>query len=220
MEPLYNIYFAGEVMEGQDPVAVREALGKLFRADVATLDRLFSGEAQAVKRNCDKATALKYKQAMEKAGARPLIKRAESPVQRAEPPAESRLTAAERIAALAAAPDMGSYQEASAGEPEEQTSAASDDDDFDLAAAGADVLRPEERAAPVIANIETSHLEVDAAASRLSDEAPPPPQAPDTSHLSMGEVGEDIPVLDTGVEPLSPDTDALALSPEERSWGS
>lgn len=207
MEPQYNIYFAGEVMEGRDPGAVREVLGKLFRADAATLDRLFSGEIQSVKRNCDKATALKYKQAMEQAGAKPLIKRAEAP-------AEPQLTAAEKIAALAAAPDMGAYGEEPAGAQEDQASPPGDDDDFDLAAAGADVLRPEERSAPVVAHIDTNHLAVDAAASRLSDEAPPPPPAPDTSHLSMGEVGEDIPVLDSGVEPLAPDTDALTLSPE------
>ena len=208
MEPLYNIYFSGEVMQGQDPAAVREALGQLFRADEATLDKLFSGKAQSVKRNCDKATALKYKQAMEKAGARPLIKQAEAP-------AERPLTAAEKIAALAAAPDAGTYSDSSAGQADEPaTETADGDGDFDVAEAGADVLKPEERAEPVVADIDTDHLDVDATVDRLSEEPPPPPPSPDTSHLSMGEVGEDIPVLDTGVEPLSPDTDALSLSPE------
>ena len=207
MEQLYNIYFAGQVMEGQDPAAVRLALGRLFKADEATLDKLFSGSAQSVKRNCDKATALKYKQAMEKAGACPVIKQA-------EPPAERPLTAAEKIAALAAAPDAANYAESAAGGEQEQPAQATDDGDFEIAQAGADVLKPEERPAPVVADIDTGHLDVDATADRLSEVPPAAPPSPDTSHLSMGDVGDDIPVLDTGVEPLSPNTDALALSPE------
>lgn len=207
MEPLYNIFFAGEVMEGRDPGAVREALGQLFKADKATLDKLFSGKAQSIKRNCDKATALKYKQAMEKAGARPLIKQA-------DPPAERPLTAAEKIAALAAAPDTGTYTDDSVASEQAQTPEEKDEGDFDIAEAGADVLKPEERRKPVEADIDTGHLDVGGSADRLSEEPPPPPAPPDTSHLSMGEVGDDIPVLDNGIEPLSPDTDALSLSPE------
>jgi hypothetical protein len=207
MESLYSIYFAGEVMEGQDPAAVREALGRLFKADDATLDKLFSGQPQSIKRNCDKATALKYKQAMENAGARPLIKSA-------EPAVERPLTAAERIAALAAAPDAGNYPDTSADSARKEAADDTQEGDFDLAAAGADVLKPEERGEAVTADIDTGDLEVDATATRLSQEPPPPPPSPDTSHLSMGEVGEDIPVLDSGVEPLSPNTDALSLSPE------
>lgn len=206
MEPLYNIYFAGEVMQGQDQAAVRAALGRLFKADEATLDKLFSGKAQSVKLNCDKATALKYKQAMEKAGARPLIKQVEAVVERP-------LTAAERIAALASAPDAGSYTDSPTGDAG-KSSAEAGDAGFGIAEVGADVLSQEERQDTVEANIDTGHLQLDAAADRLSEEPPPPPPAPDTNHLSMGEVGEDIPVLDSGVEPLSPDTDALSLSPQ------
>jgi hypothetical protein len=203
MALLYTIYFAGEVIEGRDPAAVRKALGQLFRADEATLDKLFSGKAQSVKRNCDKATALKYKQAMENAGARPLIKQV-------EPPTERPLTAAEKIAALAAEPDAGTYADDDTGNVREETG----DGEFDIAEAGADVLKPEERAQPVKADIDTDSLDLDITATRLSEEPPPPPPSPDTSHLSMGKVGEDIPTLDTGIEPLSPDTDALCLSPE------
>ena len=71
MDPQYDIYFAWEMLDGHEPAAVRAGLGKLFKADDATLDKLFSGKRLLIKRGCDKATALKYKQAMEKAGARP-----------------------------------------------------------------------------------------------------------------------------------------------------
>ena len=68
MEPLYNIYYAGEVLAGFDQSQVRKSLGALFKAGDATLDKLFSGKPQLLKRDCDEATALKYKQAMERAG--------------------------------------------------------------------------------------------------------------------------------------------------------
>lgn len=70
MEARYNIYFAGQLLAGHALAGVRENIARLFNADDATLDKLFSGKAQLVKRDCDKATALKYKQAMEQAGAR------------------------------------------------------------------------------------------------------------------------------------------------------
>ena len=74
METRYNVYFAGQLLPGQELTSVRDKLAKLFNADQQTLEKLFSGKAQLLKRDCDKATALKYKQAMERAGAQPVIK--------------------------------------------------------------------------------------------------------------------------------------------------
>ena len=62
-------------------------------------------------------------------------------------------------------------------------------------------------------NINTDNLKVMAVGSDLSETKSPAPPAPDTTHLSMGEVGEDIPTLKTDIEPLSPDTSAIGLSP-------
>ena len=76
METRYNVYFAGQLLEGQELSTVRDNLANVFNADQQTLDKLFSGKAQLLKRDCDKATALKYKQAMERAGALPVIKQA------------------------------------------------------------------------------------------------------------------------------------------------
>lgn len=214
MEALYNIYFAGELLEGQDLATVRQNLGRLFKANEATLDKLFSGIPQLLKRDCDKATALKYQQAMEKAGARPVVKSNQDSVATAAPttPPESRpMSAADRIAAMAAAPDAGEYPDTEAAAPGVQVDT---DGGLDLAAAGTDVLKPEERAATVISNIDTSALDIDDSGQRLSAEPPPPPPAPDSSHLSMGEVGDDIPSLPSELEPLSPNTDALDLSPQ------
>jgi hypothetical protein len=208
MKQRYNIYFAGQLVEGHERVAVRAGLAKLFNANEQTLDTLFSGKPQLIKKACDKATALKYKQAMERAGAVPLVKLVEDSAQAPQPtPTHS---SADRIAALAGAPDEGAYSPP----PQESAPPSVDTGSLDLCPDGTEVLRPEERAEPVDADVDISGLELDAAAQRLSEEAPPAPPAPDTGHLSMGEVGETIPTLPATDEPLNPDTDAISLSPE------
>lgn len=219
METRYNIYFAGQLLEGQELGIVRSKLAKVFNADEQTMDKLFSGKAQLLKRDCDKDTALKYKQAIERAGAQPVVKVVEdtpAPAAATQSNAARPLSAAEKIAALAAAPDETRYA-TSAGAPAPADSRPADSAsgaDVDLAPAGADVLREEERAQAVTREIDTSGLAVDTAAQRLSDEPAPAPAAPDTSHLGMGEVGDMIPNLPSSAAPLSPNIDDINLAPD------
>jgi len=211
MDQRYNVYFAGQVLEGHDPDDVRTRLAKLFKADDTTLDKLFSGSARIIKKDCDKSTALKYKQAMERAGAQPLIKvSAEGGDSTTpSPPIEQTQSAAEKIAALAAAADHGGDSSPSRSEPEPPSG-----ETLDLCPDGTEVLRPDERAAPVEAVIDTAGLKVEDAGVPLADTVRETETAPDTSHLTMGEVGEDIPNLPSEVSELEPDTSSLALSPE------
>lgn len=239
MEERYDVYFAGEVMAGFDARAVRDKLASVFNADQATLDKLFSGKAQLIKRDCDAATASKYKLALERAGAVPIIKSAAAathtaatatteatttatPATKTAPgPSARAMTAAEKIALLAAAPDETRYQKRSP----ESTSAdhrstagvvhpeiAPDSSGIVLAPAGTAVLREEERAEPVVREVDTSRLAIDSAATRLSDEAPPSPIPPDTGHLSMAAAGDRIPNLGSTATPLTPNLDGLVLS--------
>ncbi len=213
MEPLYNVYFAGEVLEGHDLTEVRNRVASLFNANEATLNKLFNGKLQLIKRDCDKAAALKYKQALEKAGARPIIKAAATP--EAPPPtAEPPQSAAEKIAALAAAPDLTDYQAKPESPSAGTDSTAEGSSGVELAPPETEVLRPEERHEPVVRDIDTGTLALDSETELLSEPSPPPPPPPETSHLSMGEVGEDIPTLDMGAPPVEPNIDALSLSPE------
>ena len=216
MEKRYNVYFAGEILEGFEAGQVRAGLAALFKADEATLQKLFSGKAQLIKKSCDKPTALKYKQAMEKAGARPVVKALQaeteapsSPSPAAAPPAQ---TTADRIAALASAPDAAGF--AGRDQPPPASTNGQQPDSLDLCPEGTEVLRTEERATPVESDIDTTALAVDAAAQRLSEEAPPPPPAPDTQHLAMGEVGDTIPNLPAEQAALNPDIGGIDLSPE------
>lgn len=215
MEARYNVYFAGEVMTGHAPETVRENLAKVFNADQQTLDKLFSGKAQLIKQHCDKATALKYKNAMERAGAQPIIKAADTAASASD--STRAMTPAEKIAALAAAPVAERYSPAD-GDKSPNTDSLQKDaipatGGIGLAPEGTAVLRAEERAQPVSREVDTSGLAVDTAAQRLSEEASPPPAAPDTSHLAMGQPGETIPNLATAEAPLTPNTDALNLAP-------
>jgi hypothetical protein len=213
MEERYNVYFAGQVLAGCDRSSVRDKLAKIFNADQATLEKLFSGKAQLIKRDCDQATALQYREAMERAGAIPIVKLTDTAATKKIAPART-LTAAEKIAALAAAPDAKLYS-SGASRAALQTAhpaAADEPGGIALAPAGTAVLREEERAAPIIREVDTSGLAVDTAAKRLSEETPPPPAAPDTRHLSMGDVGDTIPNLPRFTAPLSPIIDGLTLS--------
>lgn len=203
MDPLYDVCFAGEILENRELSAVRLKLARLFKAEEATLDKLFSGTTQIVKRGCDRETALKYKKAMEQAGAKAIVR---ASTQGESSPAatgtKEATSAAERIARLAGAPDTAQARPASTA-----------GGDITVAPPGSDVLRPDERASESSAEIDTSAIELMDSGVDLSDGSAEPPPAPDTSHLSMGEVGEDIPTLPSSAEPLSPDISGIALSP-------
>ena len=213
MNERYDVYFTGRVLEGHDPEQVRRQLGSLFNADQRTLDLLFSGKPRLIKRGCDRASAEKYKNAMERVGAVPVITRGDAApgsTREAARPA----TAAEKIAALAAQPDDLRYRSGTDPDPAgEQASAdAPATTGIGLAPPGTAVLREEERAVPRVREIDTTGLEVDTTATRLSVASEPLPATLDTSHLSLAATGEVIPNLPSSATPLSPDTDGLALS--------
>lgn len=217
MEPLYTVYFGGEILAGQEPAVVRERLGQLFKTDDKTLERLFNGRLHVVKRGCDRAAALKYKQAMERAGAKPVIKPETAAAVQApatEKAPDKPLSAAERIAALAAAPDLDAYRGDAANTASAAQETAASDRGINLAPPHSDVLRPEERAPEVHRDVDTGSLAVDMTAERLAAPGPPAPEAPDTSHLSMGEVGDDIPTLPRDSSPPPLDIEAISLAPE------
>lgn len=183
MESLFDVCFAGQLLDGQELQDVRQKVQKLFNATPETLDKLFSGKTQLVKRGCDQATAAKYKQAMARAGILAIVRTCEaSAAQTTAPAAEQREESAEETG-------------------------------LNLSPAGSDVLRPEERIAPVAVDVDISKIKLTAAGTDLSDAVEASGTPPDTSHLSMGEVGEDIPNLADTRTQLNPDTDSINLSP-------
>jgi len=209
MSGRFDVLFAGELLEGFDAATVRLNLGRLFKADEATLDKLFSGKPQILKRDADAATARKYQQALENAGASPVLRPCGAAVASPAP------AAAPQPAGLALTPPgtdvLGPAERAPAVPPSISAPA------LDIAAAGERLAQPAPPAPPAP---DTSHLtlgetgeyipglagpapvEVSISADLalkpeggdLSDCAPPPPPAPalDLAHLELAAVGADV----------------------------
>ncbi|MFC1649948.1 hypothetical protein ACFL2X_00110 [Candidatus Latescibacterota bacterium] len=68
-ETSYNLIFRGVIADGHDAETVRKNIAELFKVSEEKVERLFSGRPVTVKKNVDKATALKYQSAFKKAGA-------------------------------------------------------------------------------------------------------------------------------------------------------
>ena len=204
MEKRYNVYFSGQVMNGHEYASVRSKLAKVFSANEQTLDKLFSGKPQIIKKSCDRATAQKYLQALTQVGAQALIKQIPPP----EPTAP--LTRAERIAAVAAGGGESTVTTVDPAYIEPAPEATG----LNLAATGADLLRPEERLEDASASINISGIQLSDADQPLAEvrlEAPPPPA---TDHLSTAEPGELIPTLARQQDIIEPDISEIDLSPQ------
>ena len=101
----YDIYFSGEVLEGQDPALVRQRIGRMFKAQDAALDRPFSGTPVRIKAGLGQETAIKFRVAFRDAGATVDIRRAGQPPAAAPAPAEKPAAPPPRPAAPAAPPE-------------------------------------------------------------------------------------------------------------------
>ena len=87
-------------------------------------------------------------------------------------------------------------------------------EEMSVAPAGSDVLREDEREQQEQVDIDTSAIRMASGSEEVETPRVDVPPAPDTSHLSMGEVGEDIPNLDEEVEIVEPDISGIDLAPE------
>ncbi len=68
-DTLFDVYFSGKVLEGQEMEAVRHAVADIFKADSAMVERLFSGTPVRIKAGVDQETAIKYRVTFRQAGA-------------------------------------------------------------------------------------------------------------------------------------------------------
>ena len=65
----YRIVFKGEILPAKDLDVVKVSMAQIFSMDVKQVQSLFSGKAVSVKSGLDRATAQKFKQGFERAGA-------------------------------------------------------------------------------------------------------------------------------------------------------
>lgn len=83
---LYDIYFAGEIVNGADLAKVKPQIGKLFKANPAQLEKLFCGKPVRIKGGVDDETAAKYRAALRKIGAVVEIREKKGEEKRPAPP--------------------------------------------------------------------------------------------------------------------------------------
>ena len=194
-DPKYDIYFRGEILPGADAAQVKSAIAQIFKADAAKLAILFSGKVNTNKKSVDKATAAKYQQAFKKAGAKAVITLAKQ-VQSSEPPAAP-VTAQQETAPLSESSpaESSSKPDSTADSAPDSTPAiqqAIADANWDVLPSGSDLLKPDERRDIPDVDIDTSSIKVVSPFAEIEVDNKPIPPAPDTSHISVAEVGEDM----------------------------
>jgi hypothetical protein len=188
-DELFEIAFSGQVSAGADPQEVKARVGKMFSAEGAKLDQLFSGQQLVIKKNVDQQTAQKYQDALQRVGAECEVKSmsasapAAPPKPIADPPVQSDVAQAE--------PSAASASDTSAGE----------------------VLPPKTDPLGITGDqIEAMAATIAPPGSELQSEikSVPEPQY-DLSAYEMAPVGDTLGSTDKGPAPALPDTSGLSM---------
>ncbi len=187
MSQTFELIYNGSISKGFEPDQVKQNVARLYKIDVARIERLFSGELVVIKTGLDRETALKYQAAMKNAGAEVAIR----PVQAAVPTAESAPKAEAAAPATESAPSP----------------VVADDSGLSMAEPGAQIVEHEVIPEPDINISALSMADVGVNVTEpVEIEAVP---IPDTSAMSMAEVGvqivehEPVPELEIDVSSIS-----------------
>ncbi len=176
----FDVVFQGQLIAGADPAQVRANLAKLFKAEPARIEALFSGST-VIKKAVDDVTARHYQAALAKAGAAvtlvatpvavtPPIAGAVKPAAPAVPQPVTPMTIAEPGVILI--------------EPTVVTPANFDTTSYTLAEVGATLVEPLVISAP---QYDLSALTLDPPGTTLVEPSPVPPANIDTSGLSLAD---------------------------------
>ncbi|NIB42915.1 hypothetical protein HBA55_25130 [Pseudomaricurvus alkylphenolicus] len=161
---LFDIVFRGDILPGQQLLEVKKRLAQLFKADEQKINSLFTGAAIPLKRNLEKSAAERYQAALRQAGADVQVApagkiQAKKPARRPErkEPAQRKAgtTLKERLAAQESQ-QQETRTGATAPEAETTEAGAQETGAFTLAPAGADLLKPSERAQDVEKELDLS----------------------------------------------------------------
>lgn len=213
MQNKFDVYFSGEILEGQDIQEVREAIGKIFKLSGKSLDALFSGEPRRIKKDLNVKKSGHFREVFRKAGAAVQI------VPAGQKPQQTTLsntaaTSPDASSALKLAP-MGSELSGQPRETEQAVPAPSPAaTDLDIAPIGPIPGEP----SPEPADINTGDLQAAPAASGSLEEfvvQKEPVPLPDISSLEL--VKEDKPIQEEtsdSTDPL-PETGHLEVAPAQ-----
>lgn len=199
MPERYQIVYRGERLEGVSDAQLRRGLAQLFKANDALLDKLLSGRPQLLKRDCDRDTASRYRDAMARVGAVAILQRIEMPADDSDSAGGLSLTEA-------GTPVLRPEERPGPAEPGVSVP------ELDLAAAGTPLAEP---SAPAPAPPDTSHLSLAEAGEMLPNLPGSPPAEVADSGLSLAQPGGDFSDCHApDAEPPALDLSGLSLAPE------
>ena len=185
-EQHFEVVFRGDVEPGQSVMDVKDGLAKLFKADPARIEQMFSGKPVVIKSNLDEDTALHYQSSLQKVGALVEI--------RSTQPADSVVATDTQNSNIQGSDSQDDdLEDENSSQGDTQDSQESDpledfDFDFDVAPVGADVLPDTHKKEFVPADVDTSHLTVSEAGTDVlekKDQRSYEDRDVDTSHLSV-----------------------------------
>ena len=189
-DQLFEVAFSGEISEGASADDVKARLGKMFNADEAKLALLFSGRRVVIKKNIDRATADKYKTALNRAGAECEVASMGGEAIPAKPPAAVPAAGTTASAATPTAQYESNYDGEVEPPPQVDPLGINGDDIEDLAVTIAPVGSElqDDYEEPEEPDIDVAGLEVAPVGSELGT-APkkPDPPPPDTTGITMAD---------------------------------
>ena len=229
MTDMYRLVFRGEVNEGQHAAVVRKRLAALLKIDDSRAEVLFSGKPVVVKKAVDKATAIKYRDAFNQAGARLRVGKvgqtAASSAPAAADPADIAmlpvgsdvLTEEERADPVEVDVDISHLSVQGAvfvTDDEEPQVAAPNVDHISMADVGA---RIGEESEPVDAPDLEADFDVAEVGARMADEIPDSEPAVDVDDVDfdVADVGADMDTSEKKSPPPAPDTSHLSVEPDK-----
>jgi hypothetical protein len=190
---LFEVAFSGQVSNSADIDNVKARVGQIFKADATKIAHLFSGRRITIKKNIDRATAVKYQNALTKAGA--IV--------------EVKLMVAERPVDIA----VGQVAIADAPRPNEQKPAPVQS--TPVSAKEADVTLPPQVNPLGIKSDQIADLAVTVAplGSAMRDQSPEVTTPTyDLSGLDVAPVGSQIGASKKEADPPPPDTSGLSMA--------
>ncbi|MDH3714695.1 MAG: hypothetical protein OET44_12705 [Gammaproteobacteria bacterium] len=208
----YKVIFAGELVAGADPDAVKANFQKLFKADAKRVDKLFSGNRVLIKKNVDEATAQKYQATLRKAGGVCSIE----PMNEEQAVSASGPAPTPPIAPRKTPGPASTWQLEAPGadlrDPDTKRNVPPPPDTGDLTLANVGAQMLDEHVKPDPFEADLSDISMAPTGTELLPETPKPqPFEPDLSELSVAPAGSELLPGHKKEKPPPPDTGDLEL---------